>query len=143
MVTLFFAGGELPITKVEYADNLTIASVNELGAQHTEATTDGKYETEEKTFEMIKARWEDFLATLPGNNFGGVRFPIVVRAQDPDLNPLTSLGSQADTLENCRITGIAGSYENSEAVSMVVIKYKPQQIKWSGKTLNRVRGVPL
>jgi hypothetical protein len=143
MVSFFFAGLEVPITKVEYADNLTIASVNQLGTQEIEATTEGKYETEEKTFEMTKARWEDFLTTLPGNNFGSVRFPIVVRAADPDINPLTSLGSQADTLENCRITGIAGSYENSEAVSMVVIKYKPQQIKWSGKTLNRVRGIAL
>ena len=141
MVSFFFAGVEVAITKIEYADNLTIASVSQLGTQEIEATTEGKYETEEKTFEMTKARWQDFLATLPGNNYGSVRVPIVVRAADPDINPLTSLGAQADTLENCRITGVAGAYEASESVSMVVIKYKSQQIKWSGKTLNRVRGV--
>jgi hypothetical protein len=141
MVSFFFGGIEWPITKIEYADNLTIVSVNQMGTQEIEATTEGKYETEEKTFEMTKARWEDFLAALPGNNFGSTRVPIVVRAADPDINPLTSLGSQADTLENSRMTGVAGSYENSEAVSMMVIKYKPQQIKWSGKTLNRIRGV--
>jgi hypothetical protein len=142
MVTFFDSGNEWPITKVEYADNLTIASVTPLGSQEIEATTNGKYEPEEKTFEMTKARWEEYLLTLPTNGFGNSRFPIVVRAEDPDTNILSSLGSQADTLDNCRIIGIAGSYENSEAVSMVVIKYKPQQIYWSGRTLNRVAGVP-
>jgi hypothetical protein len=142
-VSFFFAGAEWPITKIEYADNITLATVVELGSQHNEAMTFGKYDTEEKTFEMIKARWESFLATLPSNNFGGIMFPIVVRSSDPDLNPLSSLGSQADTLESCRVTGVAGSYEASEAVSIVVIKYKPLQIKWSGKTLNRIRGVVL
>jgi hypothetical protein len=141
MVTMFFNGGEWPITKIEYADNLTKADVNQLGKQSIDGRTRGKYEPEEKTFEMTKARWEDFLAVLPVNGFGNSLFPIVVRAADPDINPLTSLGSQADTLENCTINGIAGSYENSEAVSMMVIKYKPQQIKWSGRTLNSVAGI--
>lgn len=140
MVTMFFDGVEWPITKIEYADNLTKADVNQLGQQRIDGRTRGKYEVEEKTFEMTKARWEDFLATLP-NGFGNEIFQVVVRAEDPDLNPLTSLGSQADTLENCTINGIAGSYENSEAVSMVVIKYKPQQIRWSGKTLNDAGGL--
>jgi hypothetical protein len=140
MVSFFYAGQEWAITKIEYADNLTIADVNQLGTQEIDATTNGKYTVEEKTFEMTKARWEEFLFVMP-NGFGNLRNPIVVRSEDPDTNLLTSLGSQADTLENCRITGIAGSYENSEAVSMVVIKYKPQQIRWSGKTINRVRGL--
>ncbi len=142
MVTFFDSGNEWPITKIEYADNLTIAEVVELGSQEIAATTNGKYAPEEKTFEMVKARWEEYLLTLAINGFGNQRFPIVVRAEDPDTNILSSLGSQADTLENCRIIGVAGSYENSEAVSMVVIKYKPQQIRWSGRTLNRTAGVP-
>jgi hypothetical protein len=141
MVTMFFNGVEWPITKIEYADNLTKADINQLGKQSVDGRTRGKYEPEEKTFEMTKARWEDFLAALPVNGFGNSLFPIVVRAADPDINPLTSLGSQADTLENCTINGVAGSYENSEAVAMMVIKYKPQQIKWSGKTLNSVAGI--
>lgn len=140
MVSFFFASQEWAITKIEYADNLTIADVSQLGSQEIDATTNGKYTTDEKTFEMTKARWEEFLLLLP-NGFGTVRNTIVVRAADPDTNLLSSLGSQADTLENCRISGVAGSYENSEAVSMVVIKYKPQQIRWSGKTINRVRGI--
>jgi hypothetical protein len=141
MVTFFDSGNEWPITKVEYADNLTIAKVRELGSQEIVATTNGTYEPEEKTFEMVKARWEEYLLTLPANGFGNTRFPIVVRAEDPDTNILSSLGSQADTLENCRILGVAASYENSEAVSIVVVKYFPQQIRWSQKTLNRVAGV--
>jgi hypothetical protein len=140
MVSFFENGIEWPITKIEYADNLTIAEVVPLGSQEIEATTNGKYSTEEKTLEMTKARWEEYLATQP-NGFGNLRKSIVVRAEDPDTNLLTSLGAQSDTLENCRFTGVAGSYENSEAVSMVVIKYKPQQIQWSGKTINYVRGL--
>lgn len=142
MVSFFANGVEWPITKVEYADNLATADVVQLGSQEVEAITNGKYSTEEKTFEMTKARWEEFLLAQP-NGFGNVRFPIVIRAQDPDINPLTSLGSQADTLIDCKINGVAGSYTNDESVAMVVIKYKPRQIRWSGKTLNRVAGLLL
>ena len=141
MVTFFYQGGNVPITKIEYADNLTVADVSKLGSQEIEATTPGKYSTEEKTLEMTKAHWEELLLTFPGNGFGNVRGTGVVRAEDPDTDVLTSLGSQSDTIQNMRITGVAGSYENSEAVSMVVLKYKPQQIRWSGKTLNRVAGI--
>ena len=72
MVSLFYNGVEWPITKVEYADNLAIADVNQLGTQEIDATTNGKYSTEEKTFEMTKARWEEFLLVLP-TGFGNVR----------------------------------------------------------------------
>lgn len=140
IVSFFYAAQEWQITKIEYADNLTVADISQLGSQEIDAMTYGKYSVEEKTFEMTKARWEEFLALLP-NGFGNSRQTIVVRAEDPDTDLINSLGSQSDTLENCRITGVAGSYENSEAVSMVVIKFKPQQIRWSGKTLNRVAGL--
>lgn len=141
MVTVFVDGTPIEITKIELADNLVKATGSALGKQEISYVTRGKYETEEKTFEMTKARWEEFLTRLPSNGFGNKVFPIVVFVEDPETDPLTSLGNARDELIDCTIYGIAGSYENSEAISMMVIKYKPRQIKWSGKTLNLIAGI--
>lgn len=141
MITAFVDGDEVVITKIEFADNLTKTDVTPLGSQAIEGRTRGKYTVEEKTMEMTTARWAELKLRLPTNGFGNKPFAIVVRAEDPDTNVLTSLGSDATFLDNCTINGVAATYENSEAVSMTVLKYQPQQIRWGTHTLNQINGL--
>jgi hypothetical protein len=128
---------EFAFQKVDYEDGLEgVELLTNIGAQNASARTRGVYKPKEVSITQLRAEWDRMMKHFPKNGFGNFRFSITVSGVDPELP------GNVDRILNCTILGQKHSVEATGKAGMIEFKAQPQQIIWSGRSVNFRPGRP-
>ncbi|MEQ9324836.1 MAG: hypothetical protein RIF41_37060 [Polyangiaceae bacterium] len=132
---------EVPMISASYGDKLDVGELGYMGGQQIDELTQGKYSTDEITFEVSDVIYRSLiLPNMPSRGMGVIRIPsIIINKEHPDL------GSDSDQLSGCRLIGWPMQINNTQEAFKLSLKAKCRQVLWGSerKTINLLRGEQL